>query len=151
MKNKITSFMKSFLKCGLAGWCLEILFTAVGSLRRRDLTLKGVTSVWMFPIYGCGAFLGLLGRFLKKLPVWFRGLTYMSMIFSAEYLSGSFLSRHRLCPWDYGRSRWNVNRVIRLDYAPCWFAAGLLFERMLSGRKAPGTPPERKNQQEKPC
>lgn len=151
MKNKITSFIKSFLKCGLIGWCLEILFTAVGSLRRRDLRLKGVTSVWMFPIYGCCALFGPLGRFLKKLPVWFRGLTYMSIIFSTEYLSGCFLSQHKLCPWDYGRSRWNINRVIRLDYAPCWFAAGLLFEKMLSERGDGKEPAGRKNQQEKSC
>lgn len=151
MKNKITPFIKNYLKCGLAGWCLEILFTAIGSLRRRDFTLKGVTSVWMFPIYGCGAFLGLLGRFLKKLPTWFRGLTYMSMIFSAEYLSGRFLSRHKLCPWDYGKCRWNVNRLIRLDFAPCWFGAGLLFEKIMSAHKTGKPPAATKNQQEKTC
>lgn len=55
----------------------------------------------------------------------------MAMIFSAEFLSGTFLRRRKLCPWDYSRSRYHIGRVIRLDYAPCWFITGLLFERLL--------------------
>ncbi|MGN0168718.1 MAG: hypothetical protein ACI4AB_11790 [Acetatifactor sp.] len=132
MKQHLTIFIKNFMKCGLIGWCMEIIFTALHSLRNRDMTLKGVTSLWMFPIYGCAAIVAPLSRLLKKVPVWLRGLTYMSMIFSTEYLSGKLLSRHKLCPWDYGKSRWNIDRVIRLDYAPYWFGAGLLFERLLS-------------------
>jgi hypothetical protein len=56
----------------------------------------------------------------------------MSLIFSGEYLAGSLLTRHRACPWDYGESRFNINRLIRLDYAPYWFGAGLFFEKLLS-------------------
>ena len=127
MKHTIPVFFKNFIKCGLAGWCMEILFTAAGALRRRDMTLKGTTSLWMFPIYGCGAALAPVQK-----PAWLRGMTYMGLIFSTEFFTGRFLSRRSLCPWDYGRSRWNVGRVIRLDYAPFWFWAGLLFERLLS-------------------
>lgn len=132
MKKNASSFGKNFMKCGLTGWCMEILFTALDSLRKRDLSLRGVTSVWMFPIYGCAALISPISRLLKKRPTWLRGLTYMGIIFLTEYLTGRLLSRRQLCPWDYGRSRWHVNRVIRLDYAPCWFAAGLLFERLLT-------------------
>lgn len=132
MKHQLTIFLKNFLKCGLTGWCVEIIFTALGSLRDRDLTLKGVTSLWMFPIYGCAAILAPVSRLLKKVPTWLRGLTYMSMIFSTEYLSGRLLTKKKLCPWDYGKSRWNIHRVIRIDYAPYWFGAGLLFEKLLS-------------------
>lgn len=131
MRQTILTFPKNFLKCGLTGWCLEILFTAVGALRRRDMTLKGNTSLWMFPIYGCAAVFAPISHLLRKKPVWFRGLTYMSMIFSTEYLVGKILRHRSLCPWDYSRCRWNLSQVIRLDYAPCWFAAGLLFERLL--------------------
>ena len=134
MKHNAATFARNFLKCGLIGWCMEILFTALGSLRSRDLTLKGMTSVWMFPIYGCAAVIAPVSRILRNRPAWFRGLTYMGIIFSAEYLTGSLLSRHRLCPWNYSRSRWNVNHVIRLDYAPYWFGAGLLFERLLGSQ-----------------
>ena len=120
------------MKCGLIGWCMEIIFTALGSLRNRDMTLKGVTSLWMFPIYGCAAIVAPISRILKRVPIWLRGLTYMSMIFSTEYLSGKLLTKRELCPWDYGKSRWNIDRVIRLDYAPYWFGAGLMFEKFLS-------------------
>ena len=132
MRKSLLTFFHNFIKCGLIGWCMEILFTSLHSLRRRDMTLKGITSIWMFPIYGCAAILSPLSRLLKKKSFWVRGLTYMSLIFSAEYLTGRFLERKTLCPWDYSRSRWNVRHLIRLDYAPLWFAAGLLFERILT-------------------
>lgn len=124
-------FFHNFIKCGLIGWCMEILFTALDSLRRRDMRLVGTTSVWMFPIYGCAAFLDPVCRLLKHRPAWFRGITYMSLIFSTEFITGRLLDKHSFCPWNYGRSRWNVGRMIRLDYAPLWFAAGLLFEHIL--------------------
>lgn len=126
------NFLKNFLKCGITGWCLEVLYTSLNSLRRRDMTLKGSTSLWMFPIYGCAAIFTPLGRMLHAKPLVQRGLAYMSLLFSIEYISGSLLSRHHFCPWNYSRSRWNIGRVIRLDFAPYWFAAGLLFERILS-------------------
>ena len=126
------SFAKNFLRCGLTGWCIEIIFTSLGSLRRRDMRLVGNTSIWMFPIYGCAAFLSPISRLLHKKSLWVRGFTYMSLIFSAEYLTGSLLKRHNLCPWSYHRSRFNIGSLIRLDYAPFWFGAGLLFERILT-------------------
>ncbi len=130
---------RDFLKCGTIGWCMEIIFTALGSLRKRDMHLTGVTSLWMFPIYGCAALLKPISKLLKNLPVWIRGLSYMTLIFGAEYTTGTLLARHKLCPWDYGHSRWNIRRYIRLDYAPLWFGAGLLFERILKPSKS-GSP-----------
>lgn len=132
MRKALLIFFHNFIKCGLTGWCMEILFTALDSFRRRDMTLRGKTSVWMFPIYGCAAVLAPLSRLLRGKSFWIRGLTYMNLIFSAEYLSGRLLEKRQLCPWDYSRSRWNVRHLIRLDYAPYWFGAGLLFERMLT-------------------
>ena len=85
----------------------------------------------MFPIYGSAAFFGPLSRLLKKKPVFLRGLLYMLLIFTMEHFSGKLLSKKKLCPWDYGHSRWNIHRLIRLDYAPLWFLAGLFFEQLL--------------------
>ena len=100
---------KNFLICGLTGWCMEILFTSIGSLCKSDRKLIGKTSIWMFPIYGI----------------------YSAGIFTCEYVSGSLLKRHNLCPWDYSDSKANVDGLIRLDYAPFWMAAGLIFEKIL--------------------
>ena len=113
------------------GWCIEILYTGLRSLKKDNHTLTGHTSIWMFPIYGSAAFLGPLSRLLKKKPVFLRGLIYMLLIFTMEHFSGKLLSKKKLCPWDYGHSRWNIHRLIRLDYAPLWFLAGLFFEQLL--------------------
>lgn len=121
----------NFIHCGILGWCLEISFTAMDSFRRREPTLKGNTSLYMFPIYGMAAFLAPICRLLKGKPVILRGLTYAGLIFTAEYATGALLRKKSRCPWDYSRSKWNVNRLIRLDFIPFWFAAGLLFERLL--------------------
>ena len=111
---------QNFIKCGILGWCLEISFTALNALRRRDHTLRGVTSLWMFPIYGAGCLLTPFFRLFRRLHWTVRGSIYAALIFAAEYVSGSLL-------WK--KARWNVSRLIRLDYFPCWAATGLLMER----------------------
>ncbi len=124
-------FIHNFMHCGLLGWLLEIGFTAFHSFRKRDFRLSGATSLWMFPIYGLAAFLAPVSRAMRNCNLICRGLVYTGIIFAGEFVTGKWLSRRELCPWDYGRSKWNLSNVIRLDYAPCWFAAGLLFERLL--------------------
>ena len=61
-------------------------------------------------------------------------LTYMSLIFSTEYFSGRLLKKYHCCPWDYGHSPFHIQGLIRLDYAPYWFGAGLFFEQLLKSR-----------------
>lgn len=122
---------RNFMICGLTGWCIEILFTSAGSLFRKDKRLIGQTSVWMFPIYGMAAFIKPVYEKMKGKSAIFRGTVYTLGIFSFEYLSGTFLKKHHLCPWDYSDAKTNIDGVIRLDYAPFWMAAGLLFERIL--------------------
>lgn len=123
---------KNFLKCGLAGWCMEILFTALGSLQKREFRLVGQTSLWMFPIYGSACLLTPLFSFLKRFPVLVRGTIYAVCIFLGEFLSGNFLMGKKVCPWNYERSRWNIKKVVRLDYFFNWLLAGLLFEKLLA-------------------
>ncbi len=123
--------LHNFIHCGILGWCLEITFTALNSFRRREFTLSGNTSVWMFPIYGMAAFLAPVCRIVKKYHFLVRGFLYALFIFSGEFITGSLLMRRELCPWNYERSKWNIKKIIRLDYLPCWILAGLLFERLL--------------------
>lgn len=124
-----------FLLCGLTGWCLEVFWTGLKSLQRRQMKLEGHSSIWMFPIYGAASLLSPLSRALRGKCVWIRGTVYACSIFAVEFMTGSFLKKYNLCPWDYSRSRWNVRGVIRLDYAPVWFLTGLLYERLLQGRQ----------------
>ncbi len=124
MKNK-------FVLCGILGWCMEIVFTGLGSLRRHEHNLSAHTSIWMFPIYGMACFFLPVSRLLKGRNFLVRGGVYTCCIFGTEYLCGSLLRRHGACPWDYSRAKYNVRGLIRLDYAPYWFAAGLIFEKIL--------------------
>jgi hypothetical protein len=66
---------------------------------------------------------------MKKAPFWARGLAYTGVIYAAEYSSGWLLRRGTgKCPWDYSGSGRDVHGLVRLDYAPAWYALGLLFE-----------------------
>ena len=125
-------YIHNFIHCGILEWCLEILFTAFFSFRQRQLSIRGNTSLWMFPIYGCACFLSPVCKLLKGKNFLIRGLSYASLIFTAEYLTGALLSKKHLCPWDYSAPRWHIQKLIRLDYLPFWFIVGLLFERLLA-------------------
>lgn len=146
---KQSDWWKNFLKCGTAGWCLEILFTSVESILTRDWRLMGRTSLLMFPVYGLGALLGPLER---RIDAWLddgiwekageeaitgasrgdlalrHGMIDMVLIFCAEYGFGFWMRRLGVCPWDYSGLPTNVSGLIRLDFAPLWFFTGLLFE-----------------------
>lgn len=128
--------LKNFIKCGTLGWCMEILFTALGALRRRESPLIGHTSLWMFPIYGSAALFQPLFILLKRCHVLIRGTIYALSIFAAEYASGRFLSKHNICPWNYCRHHWHVNGLIRIDFFPFWFLAGLVFEHQLTPKSS---------------
>ena len=130
----MTTIRKNFFICGLAGWCMEILFTALNSFRRREMKLMGNTSLWMFPIYGMAALIGPLYSLIRRFPALLRSMIYSTGIFLFEFLCGSFLKRQGACPWDYSKAKSNINGVIRLDYAPFWMAAGLIFERLIARR-----------------
>ena len=132
-------WIHNYIHCGLLGWFLEMIFTAFHAFRRRDYSLPCTTSVWMFPIYGLASLLAPLCRILRRcgFNFIFRGLVYTGIIFTGEFLTGTWLCKRDLCPWNYERSRWNLGKVIRLDYAPCWFITGLLFERLLTESEKP--------------
>ena len=130
-------YIHNFIHCGILGWCMEITFTALNSFRRRQFKLTGNTSIWMFPIYGCACFLAPVSRRLKKKSPFVRGLSYAALIFTGEFITGTLLNKKDICPWDYSRSKWHIKKIIRLDYLPFWFMAGLLFERLISEDDCP--------------
>ena len=146
-ENKIYELFLNFCRCGIAGWCLEVMFTSVDSIMAGDWRLIGRTSLIMFPIYGMGALLLPISRFIDS---WLTGLPgledagqdrlsrvgrsirkvliYMGLIFISEYKTGIWLTSIGICPWDYSLWPDNVGGVIRLKFAPLWFMTGLLFE-----------------------
>ncbi|MDO5424510.1 MAG: hypothetical protein Q4F41_12365 [Eubacteriales bacterium] len=127
--------MKNFLKCGICGWCLELIWTGFLSFRKREMKLMGNSSLWMFPIYGAAGLIRPFHRLMERKNFVFRGAVYTFLIFLTEFFTGSWLKARDCCPWDYGDSRYNVGGVIRLDYAPLWFGVGLLFEKLTCAPK----------------
>jgi hypothetical protein len=140
-----------FVLYGLFGWCAEVMWTALyhlvgGSARasgdtaeRQPLTraerlrLEGKTYLWMFPIYG-GALLAF-ERVHGAIAPWAwpaRGAVYMMGAFAVEAASGLLLrAATGRVPWDYSYARASaLGGAIRLDYAPLWFAFGLMLERV---------------------
>ncbi len=133
ISRSVRRFGSDFIRCGLLGWCMECFWTGLDSLKKhsKDKRLLCRTSVWMFPIYGMAAFIPSVYKHIKSKSALFRSIVYASAIFGCEYTSGLLLKRHNACPWDYSKAKLNYKGVIRLDYAPCWAAAGLLFEHIL--------------------
>lgn len=129
-------FIHDFFYCGYVGLLMEVFFTGLHSARKRVSSLEAKTSLTMFPIYGLAALVRPLSKGLKKCPVLLRGFIYMSMIFSAEYASGKLLKKANRCPWDYSQSKYHVDSVIRVDYSPYWFFAGLFYEALLKKKHA---------------
>ena len=140
-----------FFAYGVFGWCAEIVWTAcydaVTGTRRASISdvsrvpitpreravLLGRTYLWMLPLYGAGVLFGFepLHDAVRSLAWPLRGGLYAGAFFAAE--AGVGLLFKRLlgrCPWDYSYARTNLLGVIRLDYAPVWFAVGLLMERV---------------------
>lgn len=126
---KHNSMGKKFIIYGILGICAEIFWTGLGSLIHGDLGLRGVTYIWMFPIYGLAVFMEPVHNRIRGWPLILRGGVYILVIFTVEYSCG-FILKHILgvCPWDYGKGLFSINGFIRLDFAPVWFCLGLLFE-----------------------
>jgi hypothetical protein len=114
-----------FLAYGLTGWALDSLFVYAHTGRRRPSNLLNV------PVYGLAQplFEPLHDRVRRRPPAQ-RAAAYGAGILAVEYASGR-LFRLLLgqAPWDYGRARFAVDGLVRLDYLPLWAAFGLGLER----------------------
>lgn len=122
--------IKRFFFYGIAGWGIEIIWTGVGSLISGDLRLLGHSNLWMFFIYGCAIFLEPIHHAIARRHWFFRGVLWVLLIWCIEYASGFLL--HTILgvyPWYY-TDRLSVNGLITLAYAPAWFVAGIVFERL---------------------
>ena len=122
---------KKFIFCGLTGWCIEVAFTSANAILKKDKKMMGQTSAWMFPIYGMAACIDDISPKIAHWTPLRRGLLYGSAIMTAEYITGSLLTRIDACPWSYKGCKYAVKDVVRLDYLPFWIGTGLLYEKLL--------------------
>jgi uncharacterized membrane protein len=119
---------------GIAGWCLEIVFTAVSDklFNAADFKLKGYSYLWMPPIWAAGIYSCEQAYiFMRRRHIHWtvRIFPYVAICFATEYTSGAVL-RFFIgdVPWHY-HSAWAIDGLIRLDYAPFWALFGLIGER----------------------
>lgn len=117
----------------VVGLGLETVFTAALDWKQDPKRhLMGYSSIWYMPLYAVAPlFFRWAGPALFGLPLVVRGALYMALIYLCEY--AGMLALRRLLgsspsEASYYKSRWNVQGLIRLDFAPSWFAAGLAFE-----------------------
>lgn len=121
---------KRFIIYGLLGWCIEVFWTGLGALFRGDVSLTGKTYIWMFLIYGLAVLLEPVHNRIRDRSALVRGGIYVVLIFAIEYSTGWLLRTGLgVCPWHYD-SPFAVDNLIRIDYTPAWFIAGLLFEKV---------------------
>lgn len=113
------------------GWCIEIIWTGFESLANGDLRLMGFTNLWMFFIYGCAVFLEPLHERISKQSWPVRGIVWLTVIWSIEYVTGLLLLNILgVYPWFYTDKYAVLGGLVTLRFAPVWFFGGLLFERI---------------------
>lgn len=127
---------------GAAGITMEVAFTALTNyLRDRDAKLTGHSYLWMFPIYASTPFfLGKIYPRLSHLPVAARLGVYVPTLLAIEYCSGAVLRKTiGECPWEKGyyETKWGIDGLTRLDYAPAWAVACHIFELLYVNTSTP--------------
>lgn len=111
---------------------MEVAYTGILSGLAGNWRLTSTTYLWMFPIYGLAVLLEPLHDALRQWTWFWRGLVWVLAIWTIEASTGFLIQvLTGAIPWDYsGDSQWQVSGLIRLDMAPLWFGAGLLFEQI---------------------
>ncbi len=123
----------SFVLYGGLGITTEVFFTAIVDLINAgnfdDLSLKGVSYIWMFPIYGITSIVFPIGfNLLKKYNRLLRYLLYGIGILIVELIAGFMLEQTTgRCPWEY-QVGWHFGGYIRFDYLPLWMLFGAMIE-----------------------
>jgi hypothetical protein len=120
------------------GLALEVVFTAVfnSGAHGKRAHLLGYSSIWYLPMYAVTPFvLHGLQRYAPAFFSWhwtLRGLCYMAFIYAFE--GAIMLTLRRVLgsspsEREYYASGRSFRGLVRYDFAPVWFTAGLLFEQ----------------------
>jgi hypothetical protein len=133
-RSKAIDKLIAFMLYGMLGVTIEVCYTAIVDLIEfwgpdMDLSLKGVSYIWMIPIYGSASFLFPLGyKLLKNWPRLLRYLSFGVGILIVELITGFVLEQSTgRCPWEY-QTGWHLGGYIRLDYLPLWMLFGATLE-----------------------
>lgn len=109
---------------------MEIIWTGLDSLRSGDIRLIGYSNIWMLLVYGLAVFLEPLHDIIRGWNFLIRGIIWIVLIWGMEYSTGLLLYLILgVHPWLYSGPL-AVDGLVTLTYAPVWFIAGLVFERI---------------------
>lgn len=136
MKTEATKPLDRLISFALyagLGITTEVFFTAISDLiisgNFEDLSLKGYSYIWMFPIYGSTSILfPFFFGMIKKWPRLARYAFYGVGILFVELIAGFVLEKLTgRCPWEY-QTGWHFQGYIRFDYLPLWIGFGVIIE-----------------------
>ena len=109
---------------------MEIIWTGLDSLRSGDIRLTGNSTIWMLLVYGLAVFLEPLHDIIRGWNFFARGIIWVVLIWGMEYSTGLLLyTLLGVHPWLYN-GPFAVDGLVTLAYAPAWFVAGMVFERI---------------------
>lgn len=121
-----------FILFGIGGIAVEVFFTAIHKIykEKKNRTLYGYSSIWMFFIYGAVYFIILFGTtFLLQYSIFLRGFVYMIMIYILEFCSGFILKKFKAICWDYScDTKYHFKGIVSLELAPAWYFGGIVAE-----------------------
>jgi len=127
-----------YLAFGYIGVTTEVFFTAIAQIihslekgQQVDLGFKGVSWMWMFPIYGLvSVFFPIVNKFVKNNHFLLRGLVYGIVLIMVEFVMGALLDFITgSCPWDY-KTGWQIKGYVRIDFLPWWAFFCLMNEKI---------------------
>jgi|TARA_R110002020_G_scaffold187112_4_gene385240 hypothetical protein len=116
---------------GMFGLFVELCFTSMRELViKKQWSLVGHTSIWMFPIYALGLSYGF--DFVIQLISndMLRYLTYPLWIWAVELAVGIPTSKREIRLWDYRYlPQWlHWKGIISFAHYPLWIVFGIMVE-----------------------
>jgi len=133
-KGKAIDAFLAFMFFAMLGVTTEVCYTALMDFAYqtgpdKDYSLKGVSYIWMLPIYGTASLLFTFG--FPLIAKWPRLVRYFAIGIAAltvELVTGFILEQVTgKCPWNYVEG-WHLWGYIRLDYLPLWMFFGAIME-----------------------
>ena len=120
----------SIILYSMIGVSIELVFNAIRTtlMKKGDLSLKGIVSLWMIPIYGFGLTYGFdFIRYVSPESDLIRWLTYPLWVWAVEIIIG-LPTKNKL--WDYSDMKYNWKGVVSFQHYPAWLLFGVLIERL---------------------
>ena len=124
---------------GIVGLLIEVVFTGISSVLRKDWAGTSRTFLFMHPVYataGMAVYVIYNNVIISNNPIIDAVVLaiafYVPLFYGFEALSGlASLKLFGRILWDYGHSRWSPMGLINFKYAPAWLILALLMHPVI--------------------